>query len=334
MEAPMRDKILDALRSSLGEYVSGEDLSKQLGVSRTAIWKHISSLREQGYAIHGHKNLGYRLDSIPDLLLPAEIKHSLKTTFVGKQVHYYERIGSTNDVALDLAGRSCKEGTIAIAEEQTKGRGRLGRSWYSPYGVGIYLSVVLRPAGVPPIYSPVFTMLSALAVADTIKGISGITPVIKWPNDVLVAGRKVSGILVQMKADPDKIDHLVVGIGVNLNQDKRDFPQEITISATSLKACTGVKTDRVEFLCRLLEALENYYIAVRDRGDYQSIKDEWLELSGIMGKDVAIRTVDGLVEGRVVEVSLTGGLDVESKDGTIKKVFSGDILSPRGRFHT
>ena len=326
----MRDRILDILRSSLGEYVSGEDLSKQLGVSRTAVWKHISSLREQGYAIRGHRNLGYRLDSIPDLLLPAEVKHNLKTTFIGKQVHYYERTGSTNDAALDLSGRSCEEGTIVIAEEQTKGRGRLGRSWYSPYGLGIYLSVVLRPAGVPPIYSPVFTMLSALAVADTVKSISGITPVIKWPNDVLVGGRKVSGILVQMKADPDKIDHLVVGIGVNLNQDKRDFPQEITVSATSLKACTGVKADRMKFLCRLLETFENYYIVVRDRNDYQAIKDEWLKLSGILGKEVAIRTLDGLIEGKVVDVSLTGSLDVECKDGTMKKVFSGDIVLKRG----
>ena len=323
----MRQEILDMLRDSRGEYVSGEVLGEKFMVSRTAVWKHISSLRGQGYVIKGYQNLGYRLDAVPDLLLPAEIGLCLKSNFIGKKIYYYDKTESTNDVALDLSARDNKEGTIVIAEKQTKGKGRMGRGWYSPYAKGIYLSILLRPKGVPPLYSPIFTMLSALAVADTIESFTSIVPSIKWPNDVLIDGRKVSGILVQMRADPDNIDSLVIGIGVNLNQKEKDFPDVLASKATSLRACTGESVDRIKFLCHLLETLENYYLVVRDENDYQLIKDRWLRLSGIMGKEVVIRSAKEMIEGKVIEVGLSGNLEVKCRDGTVKDVFSGEIVS-------
>ena len=325
----MRDKILSILRDNMGEFVSGEALGKKFDISRTAVWKHISGLREQGYVVQAYQNVGYRLDSIPDLLLPAEVKYNLKTTFIGKEIHYFDSTDSTNDVAVDLANEGFEEGTMAIAEEQTQGKGRMGRVWHSPYALGVYLSLVLRPIRVPPVYSTIFTMLSALAVADTVESLLKITPVIKWPNDVMIDGKKISGVLVQMKADPDTIDYLVVGIGVNLNQSKKDFPGKVGLSATSLKASSGEKVDRMKFLCSLLETFENYYLKVRDKNDYQSVKDRWLSLSGILGKKVVIKSLEGKFEGRVVEVGLGGNLGIKVKNGSIKEVYSGDIVSIR-----
>jgi len=227
-----KDQLLLYLKERKGDWVSGEALSNKIAVSRSAVWKHICKLREEGYVIESSPKKGYLLRKAPDLLFPNEIREGLDTKVFGKRdIVYFTETDSTNTRAKDLAARGAPEGTLVISERQTKGRGRKGRSWFSPSQGGIYTSLILRPS-ISPSEAPKITLLSAVVVAETLRSLTGLSAIIKWPNDILINGKKIAGILTEMSTEMDAIDYIVVGLGLNVNTP--DFPDDIREKATSI----------------------------------------------------------------------------------------------------
>ncbi len=251
---PKTGTILRLFHSKEG-YVSGEHLSRELGVSRTAVWKHISALRHDGYRIEAVPSRGYRLVSSPDNLDPHEVKARLESARVGQRLEYLKITASTNADAFRLAEEGAVEGTVVLADSQTGGKGRRGRVWASPAGVNLYCSVVLRPA-IMPHEAPQLTFLSAVAVARAIELTTALTPEIKWPNDLLISGKKVAGLLNEMSAETDGINFVILGIGVNLNMTADQFPDDLRHPATSLLLESGVQVDRSRFASTMLNELD------------------------------------------------------------------------------
>ena len=315
----IKDRILEKLIKNKGEPVSGETLALELSVSRTAIWKHIKALRDEGYVIESSPNLGYILAGRPDVLTPGEIKAGLKTGIIGKEIKYFKETESTNTTAREMAGKAA-EGTIVIAESQTGGRGRMGRKWLSPEG-GIWLSIILKPK-MQPVYAPRITFLAGVAVAKTIRSL-GLEAKIKWPNDVLVRGKKVCGILTEIEAEIDLIDYCVVGIGIDANVDTESFPEEFRESSTSLKKELGHEINRVAFLQRLLEEFEVRYLKLQKEG-FLPILEEWRSMSATIGEWVKITTQSRIIYGEATGVDNDGALIVETGEGKLEKIVSGD----------
>jgi len=302
---------LKALREC-GGYLSGETLSNQLGTSRVSIWKHIRSLKEDGYVIEASPR-GYRLVFSPDLLLPYELPG------LEQRIHYFPEIGSTMDVARELAKKGAGEGTIVIAEAQTRGRGRLSREWLSPGG-GIYFTLVLRP-GISPAYAPRINLMASVAVAATIKKLFGLKAKLKWPNDVLIDGRKVSGILAEMDAEMDVVNFVNVGIGINANTSIPQFEKKVT----SLKDMLGKEISRKEFLSALLVEIERRQPLLMEA----DLLQEWKKLSVTLNKDVRIVAPGEVIVGRAIDIDTTGALIVEEKNGSLKKAMAGDCIHLR-----
>jgi BirA family biotin operon repressor/biotin-[acetyl-CoA-carboxylase] ligase len=315
----IKDKILEKLIASRGEPVSCERLASELSVSRSAIWKHIKSLRDEGYAIESSTNLGYSLISTPDLLTPGEIKAGLKTSVIGKDIHYFKETESTNTIAREIAN-TVGEGVVVIAESQTQGRGRLGRKWLSPEG-GIWLSIILKPK-IQPLYAPRITLLAGVAVAKTIRSI-GLQARIKWPNDVLINEKKVCGILTEIEAEIDLIDHCVVGIGIDANVDTESFPEDVRESSTSLKKELGHEINRVEFVQGLLEEFESLYLKFQNEG-FPSILEEWRNMSSTIGEWVKITTQTKTIYGEAIGVDNDGALILETGEGQLEKIVAGN----------
>jgi len=315
----IKDMILEKLIKSKGEPVSGETLANELSVSRTAIWKHIKALRDEGYVIESSPNIGYILAGRPDLLNPGEIKAGLKTSVIGKEIKYFKETESTNTIAREIAGKA-DEGTIIIAESQTRGRGRMGRKWLSPEG-GIWLSIILKPKMLP-VHAPRITFLAGIAVAKTICSL-GLEAKIKWPNDVLIRGKKVCGILTEIEAEIDLIDYCVVGIGIDANVDTESFPEEFRESSTSLKKELGHEMNRVAFVQRLLEEFEALYLKLQNEG-FAPILEEWRSMSATIGEWVKITTQSRIIYGEATGVDNEGALIVETSDGKLEKIVSGD----------
>ena len=234
----MDEEILQLLRDRSSTFLSGEEISRRLKVSRTTVWKRMKQLREAGYQIEASTRSGYRLIQSPDLLTPSEIKPILKTKWMGKTIHHFQTIDSTNSKAYQLALNGAGEGEVVISESQEKGRGRLGRQWFSPPFLNLYLSVILRPK-IPPHQAPLITLMAAVATADAIRRFSGLLPLIKWPNDILLRDRKVAGLLNEIHSEMDRIHFVILGIGVNLNMDEKKFLKETLSVATSLKIEMG-----------------------------------------------------------------------------------------------
>jgi len=247
----MQNKILDFLRKKQ-EYVSGEEMSARLEISRQALWKHIQQLKDTGYEIVAVPHLGYKLVSSPDRLFPSEISCGLHTKFIAKKIYYFDSVSSTMDKAESLALQGATEGTVVLAETQTKGRGRLGRQWSSPKYKGIYLSLILKPAATPQ-QAPILTLLAAISVAEAIKEYCGLEVKIKWPNDVLAKDKKIGGILTELNAEMDATRFVVIGIGLNVNNDK----QTLMAGATSLKEQMQQEISRVGLLQELFRKLES-----------------------------------------------------------------------------
>lgn len=319
------EKILALLREDTASYVSSEELCKLAGISRAAIWKHMEKLRTEGYDIEASPHLGYRLAGIPDSLIPSEIKWKLKTRIFGREVISYRKVDSTNDAAYELAEKGIKEGTVVLAEEQGKGKGRHGRSWQSPPKGGIYMSCVLRPR-MAPNEIPRITLLAAVAVAKSIRKATGLDAMIKWPNDILVDGKKVCGILTEMKAEQDSVDFIILGIGVNVNTPARNLPK----GATSLKEelrHAGRKTDlsRVEIAKKMLESLESEYHALKEKG-FKPIIEEWRRLSAMLGSRIRVVLQNRTFEGLAHDVDPDGSLVVRLDSGVMEKVSSGDVV--------
>ena len=283
----------------------------------------MKSLRHLGYEIEAFRRLGYRLVRSPDLVIPSEISPILKTKWMGKEIRYFRTIDSTNSEAYQLALRGAKEGEIVLAESQEKGRGRVGRQWFSPAFLNLYLSVILRP-NLPPHRASLLTLMAAVATADAIERFSGLHPTIKWPNDILLNGRKIAGLLNEIHSETDRIHFVVLGIGVNLNVDRQRFPQMIRDRATSLKEGMGRKISRKAFLAMLLESLEKWYgVFLEDGG--ASVLNAWRDRAQIAGKHVRISSFDEVLVGRAVDVDSEGALLVQMRNGQRKRIVAGDV---------
>ncbi|MBU0683900.1 MAG: biotin--[acetyl-CoA-carboxylase] ligase [Candidatus Omnitrophica bacterium] len=319
-DSEIKRKILKFFYEKAEGYVSGEDISEALGFSRANSWKYINKIRNDGYEIEAVPHLGYKLKSQPDKLYAYEISRGVNTDIIGKKsIFYYDSVSSTNDTAYELAEKGEPEGTIVIAEGQTCGKGRMGRKWLSPKGKGIYLSIILRP-DMEIDRIPSITLVMALSVQRTIKKMCDINAGIKWPNDILINGRKVCGILTEMKAQPDVADFLIVGIGMNINAEKKQIPPE----AVSLKMEIGREINRTSFLRCLLEEIEKDYKKIKREG-FPSLRDECRKLSTVIDKQIKVREHNKLTEGIAVDIDEKGALVIRTKTGDVKRIFSGDV---------
>ena len=320
-DADVRAQIVKIFRDNSGVFVSGEEVSEALGFSRASVWKYIQKLREDGYEIEAVPHLGYRLRSAPDRLFGFEVASGLKTRTIGKKdIYYFDSIPSTNDKACELAEGGSPDGSLVIAETQTSGRGRLGRKWLSPKAEGIYFSIILRP-DVQMDEIPAITLIAAGAVIKAIKRQCGIEARMKWPNDVYINGRKVCGILTEIKAQPDRVDFLVLGMGINVNTSRKKLPAE----GTSLEAETGARYDRVDLLKKILEEVEKDYTLFRAEG-FESLREECKEFSSVLGKSLKIDQYDGSVEGVAVDIDSRGALILRTRSGEKRRIFSGDVV--------
>ncbi|MFC1709046.1 biotin--[acetyl-CoA-carboxylase] ligase [Candidatus Omnitrophota bacterium] len=318
----MNEKILDLLRDRT-TYVSGEEISKHLGISRSAIWKHIQELRQQGYEIVAVPHLGYELASIPDRLLPTEISYGLNTKIIGKEIHYHEMITSTMDIAMDLGIKGCKEGVVVCAEGQYKGRGRLSRFWSSPKNRGVYLSIILRPE-ISPSESPKLTLISAVGVCQAIRSITKLDCFIKWPNDLILNNKKLGGILTEMSAEMDRVKFIIIGIGINVNT-----PHSLLISkSTSLREQLGERVSRIELTKQILRDIEKEYILFQKQGFGPIIK-KWKELSTTLGHRVKVQFRKEHLEGQAIDIDTDGALLVKRDTGFVERVTAGDIVKVR-----
>lgn len=319
-----RPKILDALKEKEGAWVSGEALSDILNVSRTTIWKQVKRLQTEGYGIESSSKKGYRLSASPDLLSPDEVFPGLETRVFGRQHYiYYQEIDSTNNLARELASEGYPEGTVVVAETQTAGRGRRGRNWYSPGRQGIYVSIVLRPK-LPLMDISRITLVSAAAVAERWKKDLQLQPKIKWPNDILVNNKKMAGILAEAVTDMDSIEFIVVGIGLNINNQAGDFPSDFKMNATSALAENGQPASRVKTLQALLARFEGYYFQLTE-GNFAPTLQKCRNLSLVLGQQVRLDTINGFLSGQAIGIDENGFLMVRDHSGIIHTVISGEI---------
>jgi len=321
-EASVDGRILELLRAGDG-FASGAALSRALGVSRTAVWKHIKGLRSQGYRIEAVPAKGYRLLASPDLLTPLDLSAGLVARRIGSRLVCLKETESTNAVAFRLAEEGAPEGTVVVADTQSAGKGRLGRIWISPPGVNLYCSIVLRPP-ITPVAACQLTFLSVVAVARAIESCTKLTPQIKWPNDILVSGKKVAGLLNEMNAETEKVNFVVLGIGVNLNMRHAQLGQGVRHPATSLLEEGGVEVNRAAFARTLLSELDQLYDRFLVEGE-GPVRAEWLERSAVRGRSVRVscgaREFGGVVQG----VDAFGALLVLTPDGVLETVLSGDV---------
>lgn len=321
------EKILNLLKENRGEYISGGEIGKYLDLSRTAVWKHIGRMRKSGYEIEAVPALGYRLLSSPDLLTHAEIAAGLKTRYVGKSVHAFSTTDSTNTKAYELALHGAPEGTVVVAEGQKKGKGRLGRKWESPKGVNIYTSIVLRPRIAPSSASQT-TLLAAVATARAIEKTAKVLPDIKWPNDLLVGGRKIAGILMELDSEADMVNFIVLGIGIDVNMDRDSLPPDVAKTATSLKEETGKVLGRVILIQELYRQIEKWYEVFRTDG-FGPIITEWERLSIMGGKYVKVSFLKETREGVALGLDTDGALLLRLPTGKIERVVAGDVMMVR-----
>ena len=319
----LNDAIVRLLKERRPEPVSGEEICKSLNVTRTAIWKHMQVLRESGYEIEARPRAGYTLTGIPDRLYPGEILDGLSTRFLGRKIYYRDSVSTTNETAKELARKGAGEGALVVAEEQTGGKGRLGRRWFAPKYKGIWFSLVLRPPVLPPEANQV-TMLAAVAVASAIKKETGITAGIKWPNDLLVGGKKICGILTELSAEMERINYMVVGIGINVNQDETDFPEDLRESAASLKTESGRKIARVRLIQAALTEFERWYGIWLEQG-FTPVLDSWKEMSISLNRQVRIHTPNKSWEGWAEDIDRDGALLLRLPGGELQRVISGEV---------
>lgn len=325
----MKEKILKALKENPDKFLSGEMLSKELGITRAAIWKHINSLKAEGYEIDSVSKKGYKLIDVPDLLTKDEILPRLNTKYIGKTYVYYSKIDSTNKKAKELATDGFEEGTIVISEEQSLGRGRLGRVWYSPKGKGIWVSIILKP-DIPTMMAPRITLIGAAAVHSALEEF-GIKSEIKWPNDIILNNKKVCGILTEMSGEMEKLNYIVMGIGINVNTEENELENELNKIATSLKIECKKEICRKQLLCSLLNHFEDFYDAFKEYGTLENVINICKKNSILIGKEVKIISYGKEVAAKVIDIEDDGELIVKYDDGTVGKVLSGEV-SVRGLY--
>ena len=317
----MKEQILNLFKQANGEFVSGEALSQALACSRTAIWKVIEELRGEGYEFEAVRRSGYRLTGIPDIPYPEEVKDSLQTKFLGQSIQYFSSVESTQVKAHALAKEGAPEGTVVIADHQSGGKGRLGRTWHSPEGTGIWMSILLRPK-LELHRCPQLTLLAAVASVEAIRELTDLPVMIKWPNDILLHGKKICGILTELNAEADCINYLIMGIGMNVNTPS--FPGELQDIATSLAIEKKQNVTRVPLIRRLLEKLEELYVLYLEDG-FGPIKSRWESYALSIGKQVTIRRMHSTMSGLALGIDDQGVLLVQDENGQVEKVYSADI---------
>lgn len=321
----MKAEILKMLRQTDG-YLSGQQLCDHFQVSRTAVWKAINQLKEEGYEIEAVRNKGYRIVDIPDRITADAIKSCLETKWIARNLEYYDEIDSTNNRAKAAGESGGADGTLFVAEKQTAGKGRRGRCWESPAGSSIYMTVLLKP-NMNPSDAPMLTLVMAYAAAVAIHEKTGIDIGIKWPNDLVVNGKKICGILTEMSAEIDYINHVVIGIGINVNTES--FPEEIAKTATSLRIEAGKEFVRCELIAAIMEHFENAYEAVCEAGNLEPIKEAYNKLLVNCNRQVRVLEPGHEYDALALGIDKTGELQVECEDGTRKSVFAGEV-SVRG----
>ena len=321
----MKEEILRLLRSADG-YISGQELCNRFGVSRTAVWKAINQLKEAGYEIEAQQNKGYRLMAAPDLMTEAEIKSLMHTEWVAKEVLYFDTIDSTNTKAQELAEKGYPSGTLVVADKQESGKGRRGRSWVSPSGTGIFMTLMIKP-DINPNNASMLTLVAALAVAKAITSVTGEEALIKWPNDIVVNGKKVCGILTEMNAQFDYINHIVVGIGINVHNES--FPEEISQMASSLMIEAGGKRfHRAQIIAETMSYFEQYYDTFLKTQDLSALVREYDELLVNMNKAVRVLDPKEPVDGKAMGITPKGELIVDTWES--RKLVSSGEVSVRG----
>lgn len=323
----MKTEILKLLRES-GDYISGQELCSLFGVSRTAVWKVINQLKEEGYGIEAVQNKGYRLRLNPDVLSYSELKSRIRNNWAGSEIYYYEETGSTNIDAKRLGEEGAAHGTIVVADKQNAGRGRRGRVWQSPAGKDIYFTILLRPSFEPDKASGL-TLVMALSVAQAVERKCSLKAGIKWPNDVVLNGKKICGILTEMNMETDYIQHVVIGVGINVNLD--EMPEEISQTATSILWESGEKTARAELLQEVLARFEENYGMYEKELDLSYMREEYNSHLVNVGKQVKVLDPKGEFEGIARGINASGELLIETPDGKVAEVYAGEV-SVRGMY--
>ncbi|PLT28356.1 biotin--[acetyl-CoA-carboxylase] ligase [Peribacillus deserti] len=322
MQSDLRKKLLETFHEANGEFVSGQNLADIMGCTRTAVWKHIEELRKDGYDIEAVRKKGYRINKSPDKLSGNSILLGLETKEIGKNISYHESLASTQKLAHKLADSGAEEGTLVIADEQTQGKGRLLRTWHSAK-TGIWMSLILRPR-IPMQQAPQLTLLAAVAIVQAIEDTTSIFPTIKWPNDILINGKKVTGILTEMQAEADRIHSVIIGIGINVNQSLEDFPDDIKETATSLALEEGEPISRTSVIQSFLKHFEILYTLFLKEG-FKPIKLLWESYAVSLGKEIKASTLTGVLYGKAIGITDDGVLLLKDSLGEIHSIYSADI---------
>ncbi|QJC51899.1 biotin--[acetyl-CoA-carboxylase] ligase [Paenibacillus albicereus] len=322
------DRLLELFEESAGRFRSGEEVSRELGVSRTAVWKGIRRLQEQGVEFEASRKLGYRLVGRPEALDAESIGALLRTESFGRRLVVLDKVDSTQNVAQQLALQGAEEGTLVIAEQQLSGRGRMGRGWVSPYGKGLWMSLVLRPQ-LPVGSAPQLTLLTAVALCRALRGETGLDIGIKWPNDLLVGGRKLSGILLESAAEDERLRHVVAGIGISVNLSEADYPPELLDKAVSLRMAAGRMFSRGELAAAFLLEWERLYRLYVEEG-FGPVRLLWEALSVSLHREMSLRTPQGELVATPLGLHESGALLVRLPDGTERTLFSAEMGEPVG----
>lgn len=321
------DRIIELLKESEG-YLSGAEIAFAMNVTRAAIWKRINYLRKKGYIIEGSPTKGYKLLNSPDFSVESIrntlLKESLK---IGSNLIFYDAISSTNIAGTELALKGCREGTVIIADEQTSGKGRLGRTWISPSGKNLYMSIILTPP-ISPRDATILTLMSAVACCIALRKLLSLPVTIKWPNDLMVNDRKIGGILTEIKADIDKITYAVIGIGININLDIDDLPEEVRGIATSIKTLTGEQFSRTAAAIEVLREMQKWYDILLQKGK-KDILSYWQDLSSTIGRRVRVTMGNDVFTGVAEAIDNEGLLILKLPDNSLMKVNAGDIIMLR-----
>ena len=318
-----RETILSLFSQTPDGFVSGEHISAELGISRTAVWKHIRNLRQSGYVIEAVPSRGYQLVRSPDVLVPESIQADLGCRRVGSRVRCFDETDSTNLQACRLGDEGGIDGLVVIADRQSSGKGRMGRQWESPGGVNLYASILLRPA-ILPFEAPKLTFLSAVAVCRAITTSTGLQPTVKWPNDILLDGAKIAGLLNEMSSETDQVHYVVLGIGVNLNMRADQFPADLRYPATSLAIAAGKPVSRLDFTRTLLQEIDALYQTYLEQGS-DPIRAAWAELCDLTGKAVQVDCNQLKIEGTMVGLAEDGALLVRTATGKVENIYAGDV---------
>ena len=318
-----RQKLIEMLSHHEDTYISGQLLSDELDISRSAIWKHMNELKKDGYEIEGKANRGYRIISYPNKLSENTISWGLETEWLGKKIVHKTSVPTTQRIAHELALDGAEHGTIIIADEQTKGKGRVDKTFYSKKDEGIWMSIILRPT-IPPYLAPQLTLLTATVLANVMDNYVHVQPQIKWPNDVLIEGKKVSGILTEMQAEQDRVLYVIVGIGINVNQQINDFPEAIKERVTSLRMETNKQWKLVPIIQKLLQTFEKKYNQFMNQG-FDSVKTAWESYGFRLNERLEIQTGKEYWEGLFLGIAEDGALLAQRENGEIEKIYSGEI---------